>query len=166
MSIDQTIERNLRRSIEVAKSAREKGNHPFGAVLADENGEVLLEAENNVVTERDITGHAETNLVREASKDYNQEDLLKCTLYASTEPCPMCAGAIYWSGIGRVVFGLSQKSLYQGVLGGDEGEGFLLTCAQVFARGDREIVVIGPLLEDEASLVHQGFWDEDDRGES
>jgi tRNA(Arg) A34 adenosine deaminase TadA len=130
MSIDQTIERNLRRSIEVAKSAREKGNHPFGAVLADENGEVLLEAENNVVTERDITGHAETNLVREASKDYNQEDLLKCTLYASTEPCPMCAGAIYWSGI------------------------------------DREIVVIGPLLEDEASLVHQGFWDEDDRGES
>lgn len=158
MSIDGTIEKNLRRSIEAARSAREKGNHPFGAVLVDESGEVLLEAENNVVTGSDITGHAETNLIREASKQFDQETLSKCTLYASTEPCPMCAGAIYWSGIGRVVFGLSQAGLYQGVLGGDEGEGFLLTCREVFSHGEREIAVVGPMLEEEASLVHEGFW--------
>ncbi|MHA2427779.1 MAG: nucleoside deaminase, partial [Candidatus Hermodarchaeia archaeon] len=105
-----------------------------------------------------ITGHAETNLVRQAAKRFDPDFLTKCTLYASTEPCPMCAGAIYWSGIGRVVFGLSQAGLYQGVLGGDEGEGFLLTCREVFSHGEHEIAVLGPMLEEEASLVHEGFW--------
>jgi tRNA(Arg) A34 adenosine deaminase TadA len=140
--------------------AREKGNHPFGAVLVDENGIVVLEGENNVVTEVDITGHAETNLVRQATRRFDQEFLAKCTLYASTEPCPMCAGAIYWSGIGKVVFGLSQSGLYQGVLGGDEGEGFHLSCRDVFSHGDREIEVVGPLLEDEARMAHEGFWED------
>ena len=158
MTVDEILEKNLRRSFEVAWSARNKGNHPFGAVLADENGVVLLDGENNVVTGKDITGHAETNLVREAGRKFEQEYLSKCTLYASTEPCPMCAGAIYWSGIKRVVFGLSQSGLYQGVLGGEDGEGFLLSCRDVFSHGDREIEVIGPLLEDEAGMVHEGFW--------
>lgn len=156
--MDETIERNLRKSIEMAWKARDKGNHPFGAVLADENGVVLLEGENSVVTGRDITGHAETNLVRDACKVYDQDYLSKCTLFASTEPCPMCAGAIYWSGIGKVVFGLSQRGFYQGVLGGTDGEGLLLSCKEVFARGEREIKVIGPVLEEEAGQVHEGYW--------
>lgn len=151
------MEKHLRRSFELAMSAREKGNHPFGAILADEDGAILLEGENTVVTGDDITGHAETNLVQDACKLYDQEYLSKCTLYASTEPCPMCAGAIYWSGIGRVVFGLSQGGLYQGVLGLPEGEGFLLSCEEVFARGVRKVEVIGPLLEEEASEVFEGF---------
>lgn len=159
MSMDETIIENLRVSFQLAMRAREKGNHPFGAVLADENGVVILEGENNVITEVDITGHAETNLVRQATRRFDQEYLAKCTLYASTEPCPMCAGAIYWSGIGKVVYGLSQGGLYQGVLGGDEGEGFRLSCREVFARGEREIEVIGPVLEEEASHAHEGFWD-------
>lgn len=158
MSSDETIEKNLRKSIDVAMRAREKGNHPFGAVLADENGVVVLEGENNVVTDGDITGHAETNLVRDACKKFDQEFLSNCTLYASTEPCPMCAGAIYWSGIGRVIFGLGQERFYRNVLGGEEGEGFLLSCRDVFANGERDIDVIGPMLEDEASEAHEGFW--------
>lgn len=159
MNNGETIERNLRLSFEVAMRAREKGNHPFGAVLADENGTILLEGENTVVTGRDITGHAETNLVRDANKSFDQEYLSKCTLYASTEPCPMCAGAIYWSGIGRVVFGLSQAGLYQGVLGGSGEGGFQLSCEEVFSYGERDIEVAGPMLEEEASLVHEGFWE-------
>ena len=156
--MDETIENNLRVSFEAAMRAREKGNHPFGAVLADENGVVVLEGENNVVTGMDITGHAETNLVREASKKFDQEFLAKCTLYASTEPCPMCAGAIYWSGIRKVVYGLSQDQFYSGVLGGVEGSGFRLACEDVLSHGEHEVVVIGPLLEAEASKVHAGFW--------
>jgi tRNA(Arg) A34 adenosine deaminase TadA len=156
--MDETIESNLRVSFDVATRAREKGNHPFGAVLVDENGVVALEGENNVVTGMDITGHAETNLVREACKKFDQGFLAKCTLYASTEPCPMCAGAIYWSGIRKVVYGLSQDKFYSGVLGGVEGEGFRLACEDVLSHGEHEVAVIGPLLEEEASKVHEGFW--------
>jgi tRNA(Arg) A34 adenosine deaminase TadA len=55
-------------------------------------GTILLEAENTVVTDRNSTGHAETNLICMASKTYDPDFLAKCTLYTSTEPCPMCAG--------------------------------------------------------------------------
>ncbi len=58
---------HLRTAIEVAQVARDHGNHPFGAILVDENNQVLLQAENTVVTESDCTGHAETNLMRLAS---------------------------------------------------------------------------------------------------
>ena len=79
----------LRQTIELAKSAREKGNHPFGSLLADGAGRVLLTAENTVVTEADITGHAELNLVREAARRFTRDELACMTLYASREPCPM-----------------------------------------------------------------------------
>ncbi len=156
--MDEMIEKNLRVSFDAAMRVREKGNHPFGAVLVDENGVVVLEGENNVVTGMDITGHAETNLVREACKKFDQGFLAKCTLYASTEPCPMCAGAIYWSGIRKVVYGLSQDKFYSGVLGGVEGDGIRLACEDVLSHGGHEVAVIGPLFEGEASKVHEGFW--------
>lgn len=147
----------LRTAIALAARAREHGNHPFGALLADENGNILLEAENTVNTENDASGHAETNLVRLASKQFPVEVLAKSTLYTSTEPCPMCAGAIFWSGIGRVVYALSEDGLY--ALTGDSPESLKLACREVFARGGRPIEVLGPLLEEEAAKVHAGFWD-------
>jgi tRNA(Arg) A34 adenosine deaminase TadA len=101
----------LRAAIDLARRSRHRGNHPFGALLADAAGTVLAEAENTVVTEHDVTGHAETNLVRIASRRFGRADLRSCTLYTSTEPCAMCSGAIYWSGIGRVVYGLSEAGL-------------------------------------------------------
>ena len=82
----------IRTAISLAASAREHGNHPFGALLADENGNILLTAENTVNTASDATGHAETNLVRLASQKFPPEVLAKTTLYTSTEPCPMCSG--------------------------------------------------------------------------
>ena len=145
----------LRRAIEVAREAREHGNHPFGAILADEHGNELLRAENSVTTDADCTGHAELNLVRSLSLQPGL-DLAKCTLYASTEPCPMCAGAIFWSGIGRLVYGLSEEGLY--AMTGDSPDKLLLSCRDVLASGGRAVVVRGPLLEDEARAVHEGFW--------
>lgn len=147
----------LRHAIALAASARQHGNHPFGALLADENGQVLLEAENTVVTENDSTGHAETNLVRLASRRFPTELLAKYTLYTSTEPCPMCSGAIFWSGIGRVIYALSEERLY--AMAGDSPESLKMPCREVFARGGRLVEVLGPLLEEEAALVHDGFWD-------
>ena len=148
----------LRKAINLASKAREHGNHPFGAVLVDAQGILLLEAENSVVTGRDCTGHAETNLIRKASAAYPAAALAGCTLYTSTEPCAMCAGAIYWSGVGRVVYALSERGLLELVAHLPGGDFLNLPCREVFARGGRTVEVLGPLLEGEAREVHAGFW--------
>jgi len=151
---------HLRESFRVAERARQSGNHPFGAILADRQGRFFLETGNSVVSDHDPTAHAERNLVASAHQHgLTPADLAECTLYASTEPCPMCAGAIYWGGIGRVVFGLSQAALYELIRqesGADTA--FLLSCAEVVSRGSRPTEVLGPALEDEAIVVHHGFW--------
>src|SRR3954466_2228568 len=98
---------HLRRAIELAQQARDHGNHPFGALLVDEKGNVVLEAENTVRTDKDVTAHAETNLMRKASALFAPDLLEPGTLAPSAEPCAMCAGAIYWGNVRRVVFGLS-----------------------------------------------------------
>ncbi len=148
----------LRLAIDVAARARARGNHPFGAVLVDGSGQARLEAENTVVTDRDATGHAETNLVRLATARFTAGELAGITLYTSTEPCAMCAGAIHWSGIGRVVFALSETDLYD--LIGPSPEHLLLPCREVFAHSGRPVEVEGPAseLEAEARAVHDGFW--------
>ena len=147
---------HLRTAIEIAWRAREHGNHPFGAVLVDDQNQVVLQAENTVVTERDCTGHAETNLMRQASQRFWPEQLATCTLYTSTEPCAMCAGAIYWGKVGRVVYALSEVDLYTIV--GPSPDQLHLPCREVFARSQRSIEVLGPALEAEAKAVHAGFW--------
>jgi tRNA(Arg) A34 adenosine deaminase TadA len=147
----------LRHAIKVAQRSRDKGNHPFGALLVDDHGNVLLEAENTQLTSRDITGHAETNLMRDACRKYPAEFLAKCTLYTSTEPCPMCAGAIFWGNVRRVVFGLSEQSLYE-MIAEDSEEVLRLPCRELFAKGRKQVIILGPLLEEEAKKVHEGFW--------
>lgn len=147
----------LREAMELARSARRNGNHPFGAVLVDENGNALIRAVNTVVSERDFTGHAEMNLMRSAGSRYDAAFLAHCTVYASTEPCPMCAGALFWGNVRRVVFGLSEEGLYD-IVGWNTDEVLHLTCREVFARGKKPVQVDGPLLEDEAREVHLGFW--------
>lgn len=149
---------HLRRALVIARRARDHGNHPFGALLVDETNQVLLEAENTVNTQRDCTGHAETNLVRMASQALPPEILERCTLYTSTEPCAMCAGAIHWGKIGRVVFALSEASLYAMIGSHAANETMRLPCRELFARCGRPVAVVGPLIEEEARLVHEGFW--------
>ena len=153
-------EKLLRRAIEIAQNAREHGNHPFGALLANAEGNILLEAENTVVTTKDITAHAELNLIRQASNKFTPEVLKECTLYTSTEPCPMCAGAIFWSDVGRVVYALSEEGLYE--MTGETPYELALPCRDVFARGTHPVEVIGPLLEEEARQVHLNFWRKND----
>ncbi len=152
------VEVLMRRAIALAREARKHGNHPFGALLADAFGRVRLEAENTVVTGSDCTAHAELNLVRQACMTCDAIDLAASTLYTSTEPCPMCAGAIYWAGISRVVFGLRETELRALTDADPKNPTMALPCRDVFARGQRAIEVIGPVLEGEARAVHEGFW--------
>jgi tRNA(Arg) A34 adenosine deaminase TadA len=151
----------LQQAVVIAKRARQNGNHPFGALLAEQDGIVLLEVENNVVTSNDPTGHAETNLVRLASQKYDQEFLAGCSLYTSTEPCVMCSGAIYWSGIGRVVYALSEVDLLHMTASDQRNLTMSLPCREVFAHGQRVVQVVGPVEIPEAIAVHQGFWNDD-----
>ncbi|MBN9698659.1 MAG: nucleoside deaminase, partial [Zoogloea sp.] len=104
------------------------------------------------------TRHAELVAAALAARRLPPEALASATLYSSAEPCAMCAGAIYWCGIGRVVYALSEHRLLG--LTGDHPENptFALPCREVFVRGQRPIEVIGPLMEDEAALAHAGFW--------
>lgn len=149
----------LRRAFDMAELAYENGNHPFGAILVGPDGEVLLEAENGYLPDGDMTAHAERLVATAASKAFEPEELAECTLYSSAEPCAMCAGAIYWAGIGRVVYGLSEERLKTITGNHPENPTLSMPCRTVFASGQRKVEVVGPLLEDEAAEQHEGVWD-------
>lgn len=148
-------------AIEVSKRAKENGNTPFGAILVDKDGNILMEQENIEITENICTGHAETSLVARASQKYSKEFLWHCTLYTTAEPCAMCAGAIYWANIGRVVYAMTEGRLLELTGSNEQNPTFDLPCKDVFARGQKEITVIGPFppLEEKAAEIHVGFWE-------
>ena len=152
------LERHLRRAINLARQARERGNHPFGALLVDGDGTVLLEAENTIRSDRDVTAHAETNLVRMATHRFPKEFLAHCTVYTSTEPCVMCTGAIFWSNVRRVVFGLDQAGIREIIAGDPENFHISVNARELFAQGDHRVEISGPHLLEEARAVHDGFW--------
>jgi tRNA(Arg) A34 adenosine deaminase TadA len=149
----------LRHAITLAQLARDAGKHPFAALVVDADGKVIAEAGNNSLPpEGDPTQHAELRAAQMAAHASNPQDLAAATLYTSAEPCAMCSGAIYWCGIGRVVYALSEHRLLE--LTGDHPENptFSLPCREVFARGQRKIEVVGPALEEEAAVAHRNFW--------
>jgi len=154
----------LRRAFDLARRSRSQGDHPFGALLAGPDGAVLMEQCNGFTAEgHDMTAHAERLLATRASRAYAAAYLVDCTLYSSAEPCAMCPGAIYWSGIGRVVYGQSEKSLKAATGAHAENPTLDLPCRTVFAAGQRPVEVIGPLLEEEAAAIQADFWKERDR---
>jgi guanine deaminase len=115
----------LLRAIKIAGDGILLGSGPFGAVIVN-NGKIIAEASNSVVLNNDQTAHAEILAIRQASAALQNFDLRGCTLYSSCEPCPMCLGAIYWSGIQKVVYssdrtdaeiaGFSDKLIYNEIM--------------------------------------------------
>ena len=159
MTVRAYDEALLREAFAVAKRSREAGDHPFGAVLADADGEVLMEQGNGYSSEGgDRTAHAERLLASRAARAYGLDFLSRCTLYSSAEPCAMCAGAIYWAGVGRVVYGQSEKALKAQTGAHEENPTLDLPCGIVFAAGQRTTEVVGPLLEAEAAALQADFW--------
>ena len=156
-AIDTAHLPHLRTAIAISRAARQHGNHPFGAILVDEDGKVVAEAENTVVTDRDVTAHAETNLVRIACAQWTPDELGSHTLYTSCEPCAMCSGAIFWSGIGRVVYGLSVEGLLAFFANRPDAPLHRLGSRRLLTEKDG-VEVLGPALEKEAAVEHDGFW--------
>jgi tRNA(Arg) A34 adenosine deaminase TadA len=142
----------VKQAIALAREAREAGNHPFGALLA-RGDHVLLLARNSVNTDRDPTAHAETNLVSRALRELTPDQIRESVLYTSCEPCAMCAGKMYWTGVRNVVYALSAEEL--AVIAGPD---FLVPCRELFAKAAEPVQVIGPLFAIEAREVHHGFW--------
>ena len=148
----------LRRAIALSAEARQAGQHPFAALLADREGRVLMEQANAFHPQGDGTAHAERVLATRACVELSPRARAQATLFSSAEPCAMCAGAIYWAGIGRVVFGLSERRLKALIGPHPENLTLELPCREVFAAGQRRIEVVGPLLEDDAEAPHRGAW--------
>lgn len=159
MTIVLDHQRLLRLAIAESRKARETGVHPFAAILVGPDGDVLMTQHNAYEPDHDMTGHAERVLMTRASTTLPRDLLAECTIYTSAEPCAMCAGAIYWTGLKRVVYGMSEADLKMVTGNHPENPTLDLPCRTVFAAGQREIEVIGPMLEEEAARVHNGAWD-------
>jgi tRNA(Arg) A34 adenosine deaminase TadA len=158
MTTSELDEHFLRRSFDVARRALTHGNHPFGAILVDHHRDVLIETENGYMPAHDGTAHAERLLATQACTTLSPDILRGATLYSSAEPCAMCAGAIYWAGIGRLVYGLSEHRLRAVTGNHPENPTLDMPCREVFKSGQRATEVLGPLLEDEAEALHAGVW--------
>lgn len=150
----------FKRAIEVSREARNSGNTPFGAILVDEEGNIVLEQGNAEKANKDATAHAELTLASRASQTFDKDFLWNCTLYTTCEPCPMCMGGIYWANIGHVAYGITEKKLLE--LTGDDPKNltFNMGADKVIAAGQRKIELLGPFneLADEIVEVHEGFW--------
>ena len=148
----------LSRVLELALEARAEGDHPFGALLAVD-GAIVAEARNRVTTGRDITAHAETELVRVLERDALLGSLADGVVYASCEPCPQCVGALFWAGALHIRFGLSAARLSEiSTPPGTTPYGFTITAAELASASTRPMLVEGPIREDEAAQAHHGFW--------
>jgi tRNA(Arg) A34 adenosine deaminase TadA len=150
--------RYLRQAFAVAEAAAREGSHPFGAILVDGTGSVVMEQGNAYLPDHDMTGHAERVIATRASQRFRPAELAEATLYTSAEPCAMCAGAAYWAGIGRIVYGLSEVKLKAITGNHPENPTLDLPCRAVLESGQRPVDVVGPLLEDEAAAPHRAFW--------
>ena len=142
----------MRHALDLAHRSVVAGNHPFGALLVL-NDEVVVEAENTVNSDSDVTRHAEMNAISQACRAMSKNDLSRSILFTSTEPCAMCAGALYWSGIKTIVYGCSAEKLR-------EIAGASLKCLSqdIFDGAVNPPEVFGPVLEEEAAAQHMSYW--------
>jgi tRNA(Arg) A34 adenosine deaminase TadA len=132
----------LRRAIALAAEARAAGNPPFGSLLAGPDGTVLAEERNTTITDADISLHPELKLAVWAARELDAPTASATTMYTSCQPCGMCAGAIARSGLGRVVFALSNEQLSGLKPGG----------------GWPDVPQEGPALYEEARVPVEGYY--------
>jgi tRNA(Arg) A34 adenosine deaminase TadA len=149
---------HLRRCLELAREARDRGDEPFGSLLVGADGAVLAEERNAAATLQDVTAHPELMLVRWASQHLDAAQRAGATMYTSCEHCAMCAAGHHWAAIGRLVFALSGEQLIAMLPPGPPV--LRLSSREVFARGSNPVVVDGPCpeLEVEARALFDGVW--------
>ena len=131
-------------AIAEAKKASIAGEVPVGAVIVDTRGKVVASAGNRTRRDLDPTAHAEILAIRKAAKIIGNDRLVGCTIYVTLEPCTMCAGAAFWTRIGKIVYGAS-----------DERRGYKRITESVLHPSTE---VTGGVLEDEASDLIKTFF--------
>lgn len=132
----------MKKALQEAEIAFDKGEIPVGAVIVAQN-QVIARAHNLTETLNDVTAHAEMQGITAAANFLGGKYLLNCTLYVTLEPCQMCAGALYWSQISRIVYGAR-----------DEQRGFLQLKTQIHPK---TMVQGGILAEESAELLKKFF---------
>lgn len=142
----------IQHTIGLAKNVARTGQLPFAAILVRDD-QILAEATNTVVATGDVTRHAIINLACIARQELSRDDLQRCTIFCSGEPCPMCAGLIYWLGITHVVFGGSARAMQQIC-----GPSIDMPCAEIFSRCHPTVEVIGPVAEEQVAELLMEFW--------
>ncbi|HWR18819.1 MAG TPA: nucleoside deaminase [Clostridia bacterium] len=151
----------LKRSIEIAAESKDSGNHPFGCLLADAHGNILMEQGNGEITGHgDCTAHPETLLMRYASQRFSKDEMKELTMYSCCEPCAMCTGAMYWGNLGRMIYVCRESELMK-VTGDDPRNPTLdLPCRAVIACGQKPLTILGPIIEFEPEFLklHEGYW--------
>ena len=153
---DAQLTAMLTRAHALARKAMDAGHHPFAALLVAADHETVLMEQGNV----DSVNHAEAVLAREAARRYPPAELWHCTLVSTVEPCAMCAGTQYWANIGRLVYGIEEKTLLAITGNHAENPTLDLPCRHVFARGQKDVRVIGPVpaLAEPIVALHRRYW--------
>ncbi len=148
---------HLRHAIRLSENARRTGDMPFGAVLVGADGAVIAAAQNSIVTDRNLTAHAEINALRAASAQCSAQQIAAATMYASGEPCPMCSGAMVRFGLRRLVFGVRASvattflPATAGVIAGT------VDCREILKLAAAPVEVHGPVIEDEARAPFEAY---------
>ena len=153
---DTQVVAMLERAHALARRAMEAGHHPFGAMLVAADHETVLLEQGNV----DSVNHAEAVLARNAAARFSPAELWGCTLVTTVEPCAMCAGTQYWAHIGRLVYGIEERTLLRLTGNHAENPTLDLPCRHVFARGQKDVRVIGPVAAVAEPIVamHKRYW--------
>jgi len=106
-------------ALKLAEKALQEDEVPIGAIIVSNNG-IIAKSHNLVEKLHDPTAHAEMQAITAACNHFGAKYLPDCTMYVTVEPCPMCAAALYWSQIGRLVYGASDPKMgytrYQGMV--------------------------------------------------
>lgn len=136
----------MRLALAEAQEAFEEGEIPVGAVIAV-NGRVIARAHNRTEALNDVTAHAEMQAITSAAENLGGKYLPECTLYVTVEPCAMCAGALGWSQIGRIVYGAS-----------DTKRGFFSYFNPVKSPIHPKTEITGGVLEEECKELMQSFF--------
>jgi tRNA(Arg) A34 adenosine deaminase TadA len=151
---------NLRHAFGLALKARERGDRPFSAVIVAEDGAILAEGLSTQGAGGGGTlAHSEMNACQAViAANVPRERLRRATIYSSGEPCAMCSAAIFYTGVGRVVYGLSAAAILHLRNAQPHTAGLSLSCRAVLASAAETVAVVGPCLEAEGAVPHQGYW--------
>lgn len=151
---------HLRRAFALAGEARARGDRPFAAVVVAEDGAVLAEGLSTQGAGGGGTlAHSEMNACQAViSAGIPRPLLRRATIYSSGEPCAMCAAAIFYTGIGRVVYGLSAAAILHLRNAQPHTAGLSLSCRAVLDSAAERVAVVGPCLEEEGAVPHRGYW--------